>query len=369
MDISIILPSLTGGGAERVAVNLVNHWCRNGLHVEIVLMQQKGELLQLVDSKVDIYSLHASRVRDSILPLRSYFDLRRPSISLVSLWPLTSAAVVAWHLAAKPGLLFAQDHVNLSIACVRELHLNPLYLRGLLRITYPFATGLMAVSEGVKQDLCNIGAFGPERVQVIYNPVVCNFEDTSPAHTSLRHQLWGCGFKYHILAVGTLKIQKNFFDLLLAFAKLPRSVNAKLTIIGEGSLRPELENLINQLDLVGRVSLPGFCLDPSPWYRTSDLFVLSSSWEGFANVLAEALQFGLPVVSTDCCNGPAEILDNGRYGTLVPLGDIDALALAIQNCLFAQHDRNALMRRAQDFYVPKIADQYLAYFRAMGAQV
>jgi len=272
-------------------------------------------------------------------------------------------------MAGRPGLLFVQDHTNLEHACVHALHLNPLYLRGLLKATYPLATGLMAVSEGVKQDLCELGGFSSRRVQVIYNPVVRGVVDPSPADASLRQQLWGPGYTHHVLAVGTLKIQKNFQLLLHAFAQLPSSLNAKLTILGEGSLRPELVNLIKQLDLAGRVSLPGFVLDPVPWYRTADLFVLSSSWEGFANVVAEALEFGLPVVSTDCRSGPAEILENGRYGNLVPVADADALAIAIQNSLFSQHHRAALMQRAQDFSVPKIAEQYLAYFRSMGAQI
>jgi len=285
------------------------------------------------------------------------------------MWPFTSAAVIGWLMAGRPGLLFVQDHTNLKYACVNELHLSLLYLRLLLRATYPLATGVLAVSNGVKQDLCEIGGFSPRRVQVIYNPVVRGVDNPSSADASLRHQLWGQGFTFHVLAVGTLKKQKNFQLLLHAFALLPSVLNIKLTILGEGSLRPELENLIKQLDLSRCVSLPGFKLDPVPWFRTADLFVLSSSWEGFANVVAEALEFGVPVVSTNCRSGPAEILDNGRYGRLVPVGDVTAFAAAMQASLLESHDQEALRRRAQFFAVPRIADQYLAYFRSMGAEI
>ena len=150
---------------------------------------------------------------------------------------------------------------------------------------------------------------------------------------------------------------------------LPHSLNAKLTILGEGVLRPDLEALIKILGISNRVSLPGFVLDPVPWFRTADLFVLSSSWEGLPTVMIEALECGVPVVSTDCPSGPAEILDNGRYGRLVPVGDATALAAAIQASLQELHDHDTLRRRAQDFAVPMIADQYLAYFRSMGAKV
>jgi len=367
--ISILLPSFRGGGAERVAINLANYWVQQQFQVEIVLLRQEGELFDLLDSRVVLYSLEVSRIRGAILPLRSYFVRKRPSVILVGLWPLTSAAIVAWQLAGKPGVLFAQDHTNLKVACIQELHLSPLYVRALLKATYPLATGLLAVSEGVKDDLCLLGNIPAKNVHVIYNPVALGVDTIPSPDKILRTQLWGSDFTYNILAVGTLKTQKNFPLLIRAFAQLPTTLNAKLTILGEGPLRLELEELIAQLKLDRCVSLPGFFLDPAPWFRTADVFVLSSSWEGFANVLVEALDFGVPVVSTDCRSGPAEILDNGSYGRLVPVGDASALAAAIQASLEETHDQEALRSRAKDFSVPRISDQYLAYFRSMGAQI
>jgi len=364
-----LLPSLQGGGAERVALYLANHWADQGIQSEFVLMEAKGELLELVDPRIPIHSLNASRIRGSILPLRTYLAERKPAVVLVDLWPLTSAAILAWQLAGRPGTLFTTDHTNLSISCLQELKLSPLYLQALLRSSYPLATGLMAVSEGVKQDLCRLGAFADERVTVIYNPVVRGLVNPVPIEAAVRQKLWGPGFNHHVLAVGSFKTVKNFPLLLRAFAQLPQSLNAKLTILGEGLVRPDLEMLIQELGLQDRVGLPGFALDPSCWYRSADLFVLSSSWEGFGNVIVEALECGVPVVSTDCPSGPAEILENGRYGRLVPVGDAQALTGAIQASLLESHDHEALRRRAQDFAVPRIADQYLAYFRSKGAQI
>ncbi len=367
--ISIVLPNLQGGGAERIALYLANHWADQGLAVEFVLMEAKGELLALVDPRIPIHSLQASRIRGSILPLRAYLAQRQQALIWVGLWPLTSAAILAWQLAGKPGTLFTTEHTTLSISCIQELKISPFYLGSMLRATYPLATGLLAVSEGVKQDLYRLGGLPPERVKVIYNPVVRGLVDSKPAEATLRQQLWGSGFTAHILAVGSFKAQKNFPLLLHAFARLPPDRNAKLTILGEGALRPDLEALIEELGLAQRVTLPGFSTDTSDWYRTADLFVLSSSWEGFGNVIVEALECGVPVVSTDCRSGPAEILEHGRYGRLVPVGDAEALVQAMQSSLLEEHDRDALRRRAQDFAVPIIADQYLAYFRSMGAQL
>ena len=368
-SISIILPNLQGGGTERVALYLGNHWVDQGVQVEFVVMEARSDLLELLDPRIPIHNLKASQIRRSILPLRRYFAECKPAVTLVNMWPLTSAAIVAWQLAGRPGTLFTTDHTNLSSSCLQELRLNPLYLKGLLRSTYPFATGLMAVSEGVKQDLCNLGALADESVTVIYNPVVRGLLNPAPVDLSQRQQLWGPGFSYHVLAVGSFKTPKNFPLLLRAFAQLPKALNAKLSILGEGPLRPELESLIKELALEGRVALPGFALDTSCWYRSADLFVLSSSREGFGNVIVEALECGVPVVSTDCHSGPAEILDHGRYGRLVPVGDAEALAVAIQASLLKEHDHDALRRRAQAFAVPRIADQYLTYFRSMGAQL
>lgn len=367
--ISIILPNFAAGGAERVAIYIANEFYLKEIKVEFVLLNAIGDLLPLVEAGIPVYDLQAQRIRDSIFPLSCYFRNSQPDAILVGLWPLTSAAILAWQLAGRTGRIFVQDHNNLSITCTKELGLSLSYLKLLLRCTYPLATGVMAVSEGVKRDLSTYGAFNDSRVKVIYNPVVRASAELFSSNPDERSQRWGSGCHFNILSVGTFKAQKNFPLLLQAFAMLPNSLNVKLTILGEGVLRPKLEALIKNLGISSKVSLPGFVLDPSPWFRTADLFVLSSSWEGLPTVMIEALQFGVPVVSTDCLSGPNEILDNGRYGRLVPVGDATALATAMQASLLESHDHDALRRRAQDFSVPRIADQYLAYFRSMGAQL
>lgn len=362
--ISILLPNLRGGGAERLAIYLANDWVARGFAVEFVLMQEEGELLPLVSPEISIVSLQAKRIKWSILPFYRYLSRTQPDVVWVNMWPLTSAAIIAWLMAGKPGRLYTNDHNQLSVSCVQELKVWPAYLKLLMRATYPSATGVMAVSQGVKEDMCRLGSLPNERVKVIYNPAaigVCPDRES----VEIRERLWGVDFSHHILAVGTLKAQKNYELLIRAFAKLSPNLKAKLIILGEGSLRTQLEILIVELDLQERVSLPGFAADPYPWFRSADLFVLSSSWEGFGNVMVEALECGVPVVSTDCPSGPAEILENGRFGKLVPVGDVEALAVAMAASLHETHDRQALMNRAKDFTVERISDQYLDYFELL----
>ncbi|MCI5117036.1 MAG: glycosyltransferase [Candidatus Electrothrix sp. LOE1_4_5] len=359
--ISIILPTLQGGGAERLHVYLANNWAMQEYSVEFVLMRKYGELFTLLSEDINVIELGVDRIRQAISPLRAYLKQSKPDIILSAMWPLTSATVISWLLSGKQGQLFLSDHNYLSVSCIKTLNVSPLFLKFLMRVTYPFANGIIAVSQGVKEDLCRLGKFSDNEVEVIYNPAAtgaslyCEERET-------RENIWGKGFKHHILSVGSLKRQKDHATLIRAFAQLSGGLKVKLTILGEGPLRGELETLVNQLGLEEQVVMPGFITDPKPWFRTADIFVLSSQWEGFGNVLVEALECGVPVVSTDCTSGPSEILDNGLFGKLVPVGDVAMLAQTIEESLLESHDHDALIRRSKDFSVDRISTQYLNFF-------
>jgi len=200
------------------------------------------------------------------------------------------------------------------------------------------------------------------KVKVIYNPAALGLE-LKRAAIEDRYALWGSAFKYNILSVGDLKPQKNHEMLIRAFARLPPQLHAKLTIVGDGPLKPQLVSLVSELNLQLRVLFAGYQNDPYKWYLSADLFVLTSKWEGFGNVLVESLECGTPVISTDCQSGPAEILDNGRYGKLVAIDDIDTLASEMRASLEEEPDRLLLQRRAKDFLVDDISMQYLDYFQ------
>ena len=365
--ISIILFDLGGGGAERLHIYLANDWAKRGILVELVVLRKKGELLSLVDEGVVVTGLDVDRIRHAFLPLAAHIRKSKPVVTLVAMWPLTSVSIIAWLIAGKLGRIFTIDHTPPSVTRVEELKVSLLFLKSLMRITYPIADGLIAVSQGVKGDLCQLGNFSKEKVRVIYNPATTGVS-TKREIFDVRTNLWGSGFKHHILSVGTLKVQKDHETLIKAFALLPSELNAKLVILGEGQLRIQLSQLVDKLGLQNRVELPGFVLDPADWYRSADLFAYSSRWDGLPLVLIEALEFGLPIVSTDCPSGPAEILQNGLYGKLVPVQDPKALAYAIEQGLNEDHDSSALMMRAQDFSLKKISDEYLDYMFPNGYQ-
>jgi glycosyltransferase involved in cell wall biosynthesis len=358
--VMIVLPNLAGGGAERLHVNLANDWIIRGIDIEFALLRKEGELIQLLDPNISVVDLNIDRIRNAVIPLAAHLRKTLPQVVLTAMWPLTSAVTLAWLLSGLKGKLYLSEHEHLTSSYIGQGRVKSSYLKTIVKLSYPLATGVITVSQGVKEDLCELGNLPEHKVRVIYNPAAIGIPADREAPT-VKSQLWGVGVGFHILTVGRLAKEKDHASLIKAFALLPKDINAKLVILGEGPLRAELEALVTQLKLDSRVLLPGFMVDPYPWFQSADLFVLSSLWEGFGNVIVEAFECGLPVVSTNCPSGPAEILDDGKFGKLVPVNDPAALAAAIAESLKISHDRAVLKRRAQDFSVRKISDEYLSY--------
>lgn len=356
-DIAILVPDLRGGGAERVSLNLANHFHAEGLAVELVLCRRAGLLLGEIAEGVSVHALEARRFRDVFLPLARYLRRRRPRSVIAMMWPLTSLAVWARGLAGPPGRLTLTDHNMLSLTGPGRPGMRRLAMRLAMRASYPFADAVVAVSNGVADDIADLSGLDRNRIKVIHNPITPlpppGVVDSSVA------KAWLAGDGPRLVAVGSLKPQKDLDTLLKALARLRRDrPDARLLVLGDGPERAHVEALITELDLDDAVTLGGFQPDPHGWMARADLFVLSSRYEGFANVLVEALALGLPLVSTDCPSGPAEILEQGRHGKLTPPGDAEALALALSAALDESPDREALRRRADDFSIVRAAASY-----------
>ena len=230
-----------------------------------------------------------------------------------------------------------------------------------MALTYRLASGVIGVSRGVASDVLRLTGLSVRKVVVINNPVVFD-QPNVVLDREQGSQLWGTTGEFRILAVGTLKRQKNFELLIRAFSLICHKINARLVIIGEGEQRGELEELIARMNLESKVYLPGFVINTADWFSTTDLFVLSSDWEGLPTVLIEALYAGCKIVSTDCPSGPAEILDNGKYGSLVPVGSVESLAREIENSVSRTVEKATVQQRAGDFSIDRISNQYLASF-------
>jgi len=220
-------------------------------------------------------------------------------------------------------------------------------------LLYPLADVRIACSKTAANDLAHLSGIARDRIEVIYNPISPPKRIASNANVEA---LWG-GKGPRIITVGSLKEQKNHALLLDAIARLENR-DAMLMILGQGHLHDRLVQQASELGIDDRMIFPGFSVDPWPYLASADLFVLSSDYEGFPLVLAEAMHAGLKVVSTDCVSGPAEMLDGGRYGRLVPCGDADALAKAIDAALAERADPTAIRARAVTMAGPAMIDRY-----------
>jgi len=240
---------------------------------------------------------------------------------------------LAWRLAGVPTRLLLNEQNTVSLESGNATRWRGRLVPWLIKRFYPWANGIVVVSHGVRDDMAQLTKIPLERITVIYNPSVVGAEVWEKAQAPLDHPWFKPGQPPVLIAVGRLQMQKDYPTLLHAFAKVRKNRPVRLLILGEGKERPLLEELIKELGLKQDISLPGFVMNPYAYMARASLFVLSSRWEGLPTVLIEALCCGTPVVSTDCPSGPREILRDGQYGQLVPVGDVDGLARAIETAL------------------------------------
>jgi glycosyltransferase involved in cell wall biosynthesis len=348
MKLALYLPSLRGGGAERVMIQLAAGLAQRGFTVDLVVAQAVGPYLDEIPASVRVHDLKARRVLFSLPALIRYLRRERPHALLSTMGHANVMAVLARAIGRVPVRILLREANTLSQASANARLRRARLLPHLMRWAYRRADGVIAVSKGTADDLIHELRLPSERVQVIYNPTI-TADLFAKAAAPVEHPWFRDGGAPVIVAIGRLTRQKDFPTLLQALALLRHRRPARLLILGEGEDRPALSRLIDDLGLQGSVDLPGFVKNPYGYLRRADVFVLSSLWEGLPNVLIQALALGTPVVATDCPSGPAEILENGRWGKLVPVGDAGQLARAIEGVLDDRRAPEGLADRLADF--------------------
>lgn len=329
--LSLFLPDLGGGGAERVMVTLANGFARRGLSVDLVLVRAAGPYMQEVSREVRVVVLHGARVLGSVRALAGYLRRERPVALLSSLNNANLAALAARHLAGVRTRAVVRQADTMSVAARAGHSRRSRIMPVLAKLAYPNADAIVAVSEGVADDLVGIG-IPRQQITVVPNPVVTS-ELFRLARQPPAHRWFEPGDPPVILGVGRLSRQKDFPTLVRAFARVRESRDCRLVILGEGEDRPVLERLQAELGLADTVSLPGFVSNPFAFMARAAVFVSSSSWEGLPGALIQALACGTPAVATDCPGGSCEVLHGGRFGALVPVGAMGELAAAIGGAL------------------------------------
>ncbi len=334
VDLAIFLPSLEAGGAERALTRLANHFVERGLQVDMVLVQACGALLKELSERVRVVDLEAYKKYACMPQFIRYLRKYRPRALLSSLVLTNLLAVICNRLAGSVTRIVVREASTLSH--LRRSAWKKWLEQTLVRTLYPQASTVIAVSQGVAKDLINYARLSERMIEVIPNPVITEelFRKTSE---QVNHPWVNCNQPPLVLSVGRLVPEKNYELLLRAFAVVRESISAHLLILGEGPERQKLYELAYSLGIGAEIDLPGFTQNPFAYMSKASVFVLSSILEGLPNVLIEAMACGCPVVSTDCPSGPNEILQGGRYGHLVPVNDVSAMARAIQAVLRGEH--------------------------------
>ncbi len=356
--IAIFLATSGHSGVDRVMANLIAEFSARDVKIDLLRIKNHGPYIVPSSKNVRIVRLGTSHVNTSLPPLVRYLKRERPQALLTDKDRVNRLALWARRLAGVPTRVVVRIGTTVSKNLERRSPWARWSQYHSMRWFYPWADAIVVPSRGAALDLANIAGIPLDRIRVVPNPIVTpklfklaeqtvTYDGLMPSNEPV------------ILGVGELCARKDFTTLIKAFSKVRQSRPCRLLILGEGRQRSRLEALITQLGLEDDVVMPGFVKNPYAYMAKANLMVLSSNCEGFGNVLAEALAIALPVVSTDCPSGPREILQDGRFGTLVPVGDANALARAILTTLDNPMDAELLKSAAKPFSVAASASQYL----------
>lgn len=361
--IGLVTSNLGQGGVGRNMLNLASELADKGIETDLFLVNHEtGGRLSEVPSRVNIFE-GAGRARNSLIKLVEYLHLREPDAVISGPSRINPLCISAKLIARKRVPVIATYRSD------RVLELQHMGIKGKLEEylgghLYRFADALVGVSQGVTQSLLETLPGVPEIVTTIYNPA---YRNSSPhqSRDGYPHPWLGQREFSTLVTAGRLEKQKDLPTLLQAMEILNRQKDVRLIVLGDGSLREQLVKEAETLGVLGRISWVGYVDNPRRYFSFSDGFVLSSIWEGFGNVIVEALGEGVPIVSTDCPSGPSEILAGGAYGRLVRPQQPAELARAIDEMIGEQPDRATLRARAREFSVEAAAANYLSLIDAL----
>ena len=347
------------GGVQRTQVDLANALVEYGAAVSVVMPCASGPYLSELHDRVEVVDLETSSYLGFVWRLAGYLRRHAPEHLLASQHHIGVFAVIANLLAGRPARVIIVVHNHLTSLLAEQR--SGWILKLLMRLCYKQALAVVCVSRGVAEDLAQLLPHIAGKIHVLYHPTPLR-QIQERARVSRCGEPWlDCKSAPVLLAVGRLVAQKDYPTLLRALAICSRDTDCRLVIIGDGEDGPALQGLAAELNVASRVRFLGALSDPYPFMARADALVLSSRFEGFSGVIVEALALRVPVIATDCKSGPGEILDGGRYGTLVPVGDPERLAQAMRALLRGETRFRPidLERRADAFGVERGLPPYL----------
>ena len=359
-EVSILVFDLNIGGTEKVMVSLANYLSNNNCNVNILMVGKNNYLKKELLPNVTVIAFNKNRIYSSLIDIIKYIRTQKIDCFISNVWPITILTVIAG--------FFKRSFNKKKLVLVEHCHLErefssfsapfKFFQKISIYVLYRFASKVVAVSDGVKEDLCLNKGVNEEKVVVIHNPVDVNFSIMKYENKAIKAWRAFPGAKF--ISVGNLKIQKNYSYLIDTLSILKNEGLAfKHLILGEGSQRDALTKQIQCLNLEDDIFLAGSVDQPINLIKEADTLILSSKFEGFGLVIVEALAAGTTVVSTDCQSGPAEILCNGLYGYLGPTNDSKKFAEVINFGYLNKISPNKLLARSKDYSIENVGPKYL----------
>ena len=356
-QVALFMGTLGGGGAERVMLDIGRLLARRGMNVDLVVIRAEGPYLEILPPEVRLVDLKSTRMVTCLVKLLRYLRRDRPKALLVTMETAVLVALVAKATLARNVCVIVRQANTFSLTFAHAGSKDRLIMR-MLGFLLPLADGVVANSRGAAGDLGRTLPKISSRVQVVPNPVVTP-ELAEQAALAVEHPWFGDTGVPVVLSVGRLVPLKDHATLLKAFARVVSSQPARLVILGEGPERGNLLRLAEQLGIAEQIDLPGFRVNPFAYMARSRLLAHSSRYEGFPNVLVQAMACGTPVVSTDCDHGPREILEGGKWGRLVPVEDSEAMTEAIIETLRDPISPELLVSRASAYSAEAAIDRFM----------
>lgn len=366
LKLALYFPTLAMGGVERMALNLAQVLYAKGLSIDLVVVSANGPLRTEIPKGIRLFDLKSRKTSLSVFKLASYLKRERPDIILSSMSHANIFAITAAMIAnIELKIVISEHSMPFKAGHKKKSSLKDVLIQLMCRLLYKRANGLVCVSDSVRKSWQGLlGATYPLATHVIYNPVIAaDFykrashlpKDFSPEENNMPT----------IVSVGRLNPVKDFPTLIKAFALLNKKINTRLIILGEGKERKKLEQLISEKKLESKVSLLGVKNNVLPYLTHADIFVSTSRSEGLPSALIEAIALGTSVVVSDCPGGSTEIIEQGKYGHIFPVGDYSSLADKLFYVLENPTDKMFLKERAKVFYADTVAEEYLKLFQTL----
>ncbi|MBX0285625.1 glycosyltransferase [Haloarcula salinisoli] len=364
--VAFFTPAPSFGGAQRVTVTIANSLAQRGHDVDLVAGRLEGEFADVISDAVNTVELDVPEVPGvgilaGIPKLVSYLDARQPAVLFASRTHTNLAAVATGALADVDVHVAITEHSPFDYQATAKDSATA----AIASHFYTYADDVITVSEGVAETVVENTRVSTDRTTVLNNPIDIA-AIRSGAEEPVDHEWLDDPDLEPIVSVGRLEPVKGFSTLLEAFAELHVSrPETRLILVGKGPDRERLTSLARELGVADSVSLPGYTDNPYAYMGRASVYVLSSAVEGLPTVLIEALACGCTIVSTDCQYGPREILEDGRYGRLTPVGDAEALAETIGDALEDPTPPERSRERAQHFSMAAGADRYESYIASV----